>query len=181
LVEAGSFDLMADVNPKTVLLVEDDGDIRDTLSLSLERCGYRVVAASQGREGLQRLDELGAPPDLILLDWMMPVMSGPDFLEKLDTMGMCRGVPIVVLSAVDRVVNLGGIQVTAVIPKPVRLRTLVDVIDRLLGLEKRNGGYFAGISGRVNALRGDPTPLASGRPRANTVALRKRRVGGTRP
>lgn len=172
---------MTDENLKTVLLVEDDGDIRETLQLSLERCGYRVVVAAHGRQGIERLDELGAPPDLILLDWMMPVMAGADFLEKLDTMGMCRGVPIVVLSAVDRVVNLGGLQVTAVIPKPVRLRTLVDVIDRLLGLEKRSGGYFAGISGRVNALRGDPTPLAARR--ANTVvAVRKpRRVGGTRP
>ena len=62
----------------TVLIVDDDGDIRDALCLVLEHNGYRALAASNGEEALSRLRSDGAV-DLILLDMMMPVMDGWGF------------------------------------------------------------------------------------------------------
>jgi len=160
--------------PKTVLLVEDDDDIREAISTALTRCGHRVVSAVHGKDAIARLEELGTAPDLILLDWMMPVMAGSHFVDHLDETGACRGVPIVVLTAVDRVVTLGEIKVTAVIPKPVRLRTLIDVIDRLLGVEKHAVGDVSRRLGQVADVRaGDTVPTAL--PTADTVAMRRPR------
>jgi CheY-like chemotaxis protein len=66
----------------TILVVEDDPDIAESLCDVLRSEGYDVVTASNGKEGLDRLEEMGRPC-LILLDLMMPVMSGGEFLAVL--------------------------------------------------------------------------------------------------
>lgn len=67
---------------KQILLIEDERDLRETLKLLLELEGFRVSAAQNGREGLDLLDT-SAPPCLIVLDLMMPVMNGWEFLETI--------------------------------------------------------------------------------------------------
>ena len=67
---------------RQVLVVEDDRDVCDAIRESLEDAGYRVCAASNGADALALLRDLGAMPDLILLDLMMPVMDGERFLEE---------------------------------------------------------------------------------------------------
>ena len=62
----------------TILVVDDDADIRDAMCLILEHNGYRATAASNGEEALRVL-RAGRPVDLILLDMMMPVMDGWGF------------------------------------------------------------------------------------------------------
>src|SRR5207244_10672732 len=62
----------------TVLVVEDDFDLRDALVPILEYEGHRVVSAANGKEALERLQTM-PPPSLILLDLMMPVMDGEQF------------------------------------------------------------------------------------------------------
>jgi CheY-like chemotaxis protein len=82
----------------TVLVVEDDTDIREAVAEVLEMEGFTVATASNGREGLERLVALGRPC-MILLDLMMPVMDGHEFLDRLATDPLCRTCPVVVFTA----------------------------------------------------------------------------------
>lgn len=83
-----------------ILLIEDDPDMRDALSVLLELQGYRVATAANGLEGLERLREMGRPC-LILLDLMMPVMDGWSFRGELLKCRDFADVPVVILSGVD--------------------------------------------------------------------------------
>ena len=85
--------------PCSVLLVEDDPSTRDVMKRALDKTGWEVVEADNGRVAL---DEIGAHrPDLILLDLMMPVMDGFDFLIELHANADWRNIPVVVLTAKD--------------------------------------------------------------------------------
>jgi len=85
--------------PCPVLLVEDDPETRSLTRRALEKEGWRVVLAANGREGLQRMAE--GVPHLILLDLMMPVMDGFEFLAELRRVDAWRGIPVVVVTAKD--------------------------------------------------------------------------------
>ncbi|MCC2670242.1 MAG: chemotaxis protein CheY [Armatimonadetes bacterium] len=67
----------------TILCVEDDPDVRETLTAILEDQGYAVLTAGNGREGLTALASAPTLPDAILLDLRMPVMDGPEFRTHL--------------------------------------------------------------------------------------------------
>lgn len=84
----------------SILVVEDDPDTRDVLSRTLAKAGYRLQSACDGREALDVIAN-SAPPDLILLDLMMPEMDGFEFLENLDTRTDGPDVPVIVLTAKD--------------------------------------------------------------------------------
>ncbi|WP_306150877.1 phosphate regulon transcriptional regulator PhoB [Roseovarius sp. MMSF_3281] len=92
----------------TVLLVEDEPAQREVLAYNLEAEGFQVSRAENGEEALMLVDE-GAP-DLIVLDWMLPNVSGIEVCRQLKTRSDTRGVPIIMLSArseeVDRVRGL---------------------------------------------------------------------------
>ena len=92
----------------TVLLVEDEPAQREVLAYNLEAEGFRVARAENGEEALMLVEE-GAP-DLIVLDWMLPNVSGIEVCRQLKTRSDTRGVPIIMLSArseeVDRVRGL---------------------------------------------------------------------------
>src|SRR3954469_20651296 len=87
---------------RLVLVVDDDPDILQTLALCLSTEGYRVLMASNGKEAL---DVLGREkPACILLDLMMPVMDGWQFVAELDSRGWRNKAPLLILSA-DRAVQ----------------------------------------------------------------------------
>jgi two-component system, NtrC family, response regulator AtoC len=115
---------MADAeNGHTILVVEDDTDVRESIREVLEDAGYHVATAANGKEGLDRLER--ARPALILLDLMMPVMSGPELLAILQQRG--SDVPVVVVSAYcDNADASTG--VSGFISKPVRLQKLLDTV-----------------------------------------------------
>ena len=96
------------VEQPSVLLVEDEPAQREVLAYNLEADGFRVTSAGDGEEALMLVDE--AAPDLILLDWMLPNVSGIEVCRQLKTRAETRGVPIIMLSArseeVDRVRGL---------------------------------------------------------------------------
>ena len=73
---------MTDYHPKSILLIEDDHDNRVALRMALEECGYQVQTAANGCLGLQILDR-GVRPGVSILDMMMPIMDGEEFLERL--------------------------------------------------------------------------------------------------
>ena len=110
-----------------ILLVEDDSSIRESLQELLDMEGYPVMAARHGKEALELLESHPTKPCLILLDLMMPVMDGFDFLKAREASEMYRDVPLCVLSAVvDRSKLPEGLQYIA---KPVDVDTLLEVVE----------------------------------------------------
>ncbi len=81
----------------TLLIVDDEADIADTLKAYLEFVGYQASVAYDGREALSKVFE--APPDLIITDMMMPRMSGRELIQKLAANPLLRSIPIIVMSA----------------------------------------------------------------------------------
>ncbi len=79
-----------------ILVVEDDPALSDAFSIVLRKEGYEVVVAFNGKEALQKVE--GAMPDLILLDLLMPIMGGKEFLEKFNN---TNDIPVIVLSNLD--------------------------------------------------------------------------------
>ncbi|MCH2095812.1 MAG: phosphate regulon transcriptional regulator PhoB [Rhodobacteraceae bacterium] len=92
----------------TVLVVEDEQAQREVLRYNLEAEGFRVVTAENGEEALIKVDE--ESPDIIVLDWMLPNLSGIEVCRQLKTRTKTRAVPVIMLSArseeVDRVRGL---------------------------------------------------------------------------
>jgi len=119
------------VTPKhTILLVEDDPDIKEFLSLLLQSEGYKVDAVNNGKEALNHLDS-NPHPNVILLDLMMPVMNGWEFraLQKADP--KIAKIPVVVISADNRVEQKAdAIDADGFIKKPIEMDQLVDTIKK---------------------------------------------------
>lgn len=113
-----------------VLIIEDDLDIRETLKMILESEGYHVGTAPNGKLGLELLTHPPHPPDLILLDLMMPVMNGYEFLEKKNELPQeLKAIPVVVLSALQPTTpSLLGVQET--LGKPVEIKVLLDSVKK---------------------------------------------------
>ncbi|MFN7596479.1 MAG: phosphate regulon transcriptional regulator PhoB [Cereibacter sp.] len=99
---------MAPADQPCVLVVEDEPAQREVLSYNFEAEGCRVAQASNGEEALMLVEE--AAPDVIVLDWMLPNVSGIEVCRRLKMRPETRGVPIIMLSArseeVDRVRGL---------------------------------------------------------------------------
>jgi DNA-binding response OmpR family regulator len=84
-----------------ILIVDDNEMNRDVLSRRLERQGYTVVAAEDGAEALEKVQQSGVEFDLILLDIMMPRMNGYQVLEALKADTAHRHIPVIIISAMD--------------------------------------------------------------------------------
>ncbi|MFZ9595610.1 MAG: response regulator [Bdellovibrionia bacterium] len=114
----------------TILVVEDEQDIRMALQLYLESEGYQVQTASNGQEALEALTKQGLP-NLILLDMKMPVMNGWEF-AKVFNAHYDHQVPIVVMSAaVDAESRASEIQAEGWMGKPFELDDLKQKIQSL--------------------------------------------------
>ena len=84
---------------KTILLIDDSVDLVKVLALHLSARGYEVVTASTGKEGLEKLKKL--EPDLIILDLIMPDISGFNVAYQLKQESRTRNIPIIVLTSMD--------------------------------------------------------------------------------
>jgi CheY-like chemotaxis protein len=120
---------------KPILVVEDDIDIRETLSEFLESEGYRVCLAANGREGIEQLRSMNRPC-LVLLDLFMPILDGIGFLETLqkdhgeDTVA---ALPIVVVSAAPpegEIAKKAKSLTTGFIKKPLDLEIILRVVEK---------------------------------------------------
>jgi signal transduction histidine kinase len=115
---------------RTLLVVEDDADIREALDGLLSMEGFRVAGCSNGREALDWL-RASPKPDVILLDLMMPVMDGWQFRVAQKEDPELSTIPVLALSA-DATAKAAAIDADAYLRKPVDYETLIDTIDRLL-------------------------------------------------
>jgi len=116
---------------ETILVVEDDQALRDGLVMNLRLEGYEVLAASDGNEGVRMAFE--ERPDLIVLDIMMPGLTGLDILEELREQG--EQVPILILSARDKTLDkVEGLRLGAddYLSKPFDLPELLARIEVML-------------------------------------------------
>ncbi len=114
-----------------VLVVDDDPDILEALSEILEAEGFQIRRARHGKEALERLEP--DPPQLILLDLMMPVMDGWEFAHQLRLRPGGLNIPIIVLSA-DRNVGPKAKEIGALghLAKPFELNDLLNLVQKTL-------------------------------------------------
>ena len=85
------------MSSNSVLLVEDEHDIREMLTFSLERAGFKVVGAESAEQALSVLD--GPPPGIVIIDWMLPGMSGIDLARQLRRDPLTSDLPLLMLTA----------------------------------------------------------------------------------
>jgi CheY-like chemotaxis protein len=113
---------------RPVLIVEDDADLREMMAQLLTLEGFDAEAVANGRDALDYLKRVD-PPDLILLDLMMPVMDGWEFRRLQREDPAISAVPVVVLSALDdkRAFELEG---TAFLKKPLDFDHLLELVRR---------------------------------------------------
>jgi len=118
---------------KPVLIVDDDHDMRATLSDVLEGEGYDVLVAGNGLQALQQL-RANTRPGLILLDWMMPICDGPEFRRQQKADAAIADVPVAVLTADTRLTDkTTAIDAVDYLHKPVELDRLLELIERYCG------------------------------------------------
>lgn len=111
---------------KLVLLIDDEQDLLEVTTFVLEGEGFRVLTARNGEEALELLRS-GVLPELMLLDMMMPVMNGWEFLDEVARLPSLREIPIIVLTAAGPSGISGAVEV---LRKPVDLGLLIEAVER---------------------------------------------------
>jgi CheY-like chemotaxis protein len=115
---------------KGILVIEDDADIREAVQQLLELEGYTVHTASNGKEGIELLQTLDSPC-VILLDLMMPVMNGWQFLDAKKQNDVLAPIPVVVSSAAgDTILPPRGVKLMR---KPIDVDALIRVVETHCG------------------------------------------------
>jgi len=130
-----------------VLVVDDESAIRDMIRFALRKSDMKVRVAADAREALNKISE--KPPDILLLDWMMPNMSGPQLTRRLRKDPLTKNIPVILLTARitedDKVTGLNAGADDYVI-KPFSPRELVARINAVL---RRSDP--AGAEGKITA------------------------------
>ncbi len=111
-----------------ILLAENDQDLRDAMAGTLRNAGYSVEAVANGQEALEWLDGVPSPPKLLLIDLMMPVMDGWQFLDEQQKTPRNASIPVVVLSANGSFA--GRSEAIPFLRKPVAVKPLLAVVAR---------------------------------------------------
>jgi CheY-like chemotaxis protein len=116
----------------TVLIVEDEFAIADLLEMVLTDEGYRVLTAANGRQGLERLAQ-SPLPDLVISDYMMPLLDGAGLLQAMRNAEAQRDIPCIIMSSVPEAnvrERVNGY--TAFVRKPFQLAAVVKLVATIL-------------------------------------------------
>lgn len=117
-----------------ILIADDEPNIVLSLEFLMTRAGYAVEVVDNGDDALVRA--LAAPPDLLLLDVMLPRLSGYEVCQRLRASEPCRDLPILMLSAKGREAEVAqglALGATSYVTKPFATRELLSEVRRLLG------------------------------------------------
>ncbi len=116
--------------PSTVLVVDDDDLVRTILRRMLERSGFDVMTAVNGRDGIERFHE--RPADIVVTDMMMPEMAGDELIRAL--LRERPGIRIIAISGVEHphLRTALGLGARATLRKPVQADRLVETVRRVL-------------------------------------------------
>ena len=119
------------MNSREVLVVEDDNDLRESLSQALRDNGFSVVSANNGQQALEAL-EAGARPSVILLDLMMPILNGWELRDALRDDPRFAEIPQLVISAYmdEAEQHVLALPADDCIRKPFHIRILIEAIER---------------------------------------------------
>lgn len=121
---------------RRVLCIEDHPEMIELIRLILSREGFVVDGAEGGREGIEAMQ--ANPPDLILLDLMMPDMDGWDVYRQIRANEQLRETPVIVVTAkaqeIDRIVGLHIAGTAGFVTKPFGPKELIASIERVLGV-----------------------------------------------
>jgi CheY-like chemotaxis protein len=118
------------VSSKSILVVEDNKEIQESLKIALEVEGYNIYTADNGKEAMERLGKIPTPC-MILLDLMMPVMNGWEFMEAVNKDIMLSTIPVVVVSAFGD--KKGTPKTDGYIQKPIDLDALLNTVSKHCG------------------------------------------------
>jgi CheY-like chemotaxis protein len=124
------------VSVALILVVDDEFGVAEVLEAILADVGHEVVTAANGRQALERAKE--RLPDLVLLDFMMPIMDGPSVLKAMREAPALRNIPAVILSSLPENAiskSVGGMY-AAFVRKPFRINTVVDTVNVVLGQQR---------------------------------------------
>lgn len=113
---------------RSILVVEDDPGIRDSLLECLATEGFDVQLAANGAEGLARLR--AGRPHLVVLDLVMPVMNGAEFLDAVAGDAALRDVPVILMTAAMPAPGERLPRATGYLPKPFDLDELLEAVER---------------------------------------------------
>ncbi len=161
--------------PDKILVIDDEKEIVQLLKNRLENSGYQVVAAKDGLEGLERIAK--EKPDLILLDNLMPRMTGYEMVQKLRDEAMpaeFRNIPVIVITAKPNMRSLFEGYVEFSLPKPVEAQDLLEGIARILGpRNKKAQGSEPAASGErgTSAVLAGVEPYITGKVRESLESL----------
>ena len=112
---------------KSVLVIDDDPAILQSMKDVLEIHGYKVSVATDGFEGIKLLSKMDDPPCLILLDLMMPGMNGWGFLDLQRTNPEYANIPVIICSAYEN--SARSISKSPVLIKPIQLNSLLGAVQ----------------------------------------------------
>ena len=125
---------MNDTDTKQILCIEDEPEMIDLIRLILGRRGFEVVGAAGGKEGLEKVRE--QPPELVLLDLMMPDMDGWEVYQQMKADEKTKDIPVIVVTAkaqsIDKVLGLHIAKVDDYIAKPFSPQDLLNSVEKVL-------------------------------------------------
>jgi len=113
------------VNRPKILIVEDNSDVRRLYAIGLNQRGFEVKLAANGAEAVERITS-GEKPDVILLDWLMPLMDGSEVLTRLGDLPMT----VIVISGQPQPAQKLDPRIQCWLTKPVSIEDLVEHIQR---------------------------------------------------
>jgi CheY-like chemotaxis protein len=114
-----------------VLVIDDDADLRESLGAVLTAAGHDFATAVDGVEGLNRLRGAGPRPCVVLLDLMMPRMSGFELRAAMKADPALAAIPVVVLTGAGSLANRRAGELDAeILMKPIELPDLLDAVER---------------------------------------------------
>jgi CheY-like chemotaxis protein len=117
--------------PGTVLVVDDDADLRDSIEAALASHGHPVVQAADGAEALAWLKKETQGPCLVLLDLMMPGMNGFELRSRMVADPALAAIPVVVITGAGVLAERRAQELEAeILPKPIELATLLRTVRR---------------------------------------------------
>ena len=119
---------------KKIMVVDDEPDILLTVGQMLEMSGFDIVRAKDGNECIDKLNESQSTPDLILLDIMMPNVSGWDVAARIKENPKWKNIPIVFLTAKGDTmsIGMGGLAAEDYIVKPFDVKDLIIRVKKIL-------------------------------------------------
>lgn len=117
-----------------ILIVDDEPDCISIIQCRLEWCHYKVITATNGKDGLEKA--ASEKPDLILLDTNMPIMNGHVMLERMRKDRLLKDTPVIMVTALCEAKNVdvaSSFGISDYVTKPIDFPKLIDKISNILG------------------------------------------------